>query len=164
VHLQARDLKDIKRGNQVKSSKRQDLEETGFNEGTDENATGLGQVGHKRPRIDYSVFRTDVARLQQNLDDLETDLKQHSMQVRARPPKPLPFPRAPLRSQLFSETSCTERAHVWPNPAPNSAPCPGLAWPPPLARRRTATRSSLRCPCRQRVAGATEARAHPPRS
>ena len=61
MHLQARDLKDIKRGNQVKSSKRQDLEETGFNEGTDENATGLGQVGHKRPRIDYSVFRTDVA-------------------------------------------------------------------------------------------------------
>ena len=68
MHLQARDLKDIKRGNQVKSSKRQDLEETGFNEGTDENATGLGQVGHKRPRIDYSVFRTDVARLQPDLD------------------------------------------------------------------------------------------------
>jgi len=44
----------------------------------------LGQNGHKRPRIDYSVFRTDVARLQQNLDDLETDLKQHSMQVQQK--------------------------------------------------------------------------------
>ena len=77
MHLQARDLKDIKRGNQVKSSKRQDLEETGFNEGTDENATGLGQVGHKRPRIDYSVFRTDVARNREK----ETDRHRHRLML-----------------------------------------------------------------------------------
>jgi hypothetical protein len=82
----ARDLKDIKRGNQLKSSKRHDMEENGFNEGPDENSSSSGQSGtHKRMRIDYSIFRTDVARLQQNLDDLESDLKQHSMQV---PPPP----------------------------------------------------------------------------
>jgi hypothetical protein len=94
----ARDLKDIKRGNQLKSSKRHDMEENGFNEGPDENSSSSGQSGtHKRMRIDYSIFRTDVARLQQNLDDLESDLKQHSMQV---PPPPsvltsTPFPRPP---------------------------------------------------------------------
>jgi len=80
----ASDLKDIKRGNQVKSSKRQDMEETSFHEGPDENSSGISQNGHKRPRIDYSVFHSDVARLQQNLDDLETDLKQHSMQVQQK--------------------------------------------------------------------------------
>ena len=82
----ARDLKDIKRGNQLKSSKRHDMEENGFNEGPDENSSSSGQSGtHKRMRIDYSIFRTDVARLQQNLDDLESDLKQHSMQVLPTP-------------------------------------------------------------------------------
>ena len=80
----ARDLKDIKRGNQLKSSKRQEMEE--LNEGADDNgSSSSGQSGtHKRMRIDYSIFRTDVARLQQNLDDLESDLKQHSMQVQEK--------------------------------------------------------------------------------
>ena len=97
----ARDLKDIKRGNQLKSSKRQEMEE--LNEGADDNgSSSSGQSGtHKRMRIDYSIFRTDVARLQQNLDDLENDLKQHSQQVPAPlrphlqpplvPPSPYPY-------------------------------------------------------------------------
>ena len=73
---QASDLKDIKRGNQVKSSKRQDMEETSFHEGPDENSSGISQNGHKRPRIDYSVFHSDVARLQQNLVENQSLLDQ----------------------------------------------------------------------------------------
>ena len=92
----ARDLKDIKRGNQLKSSKRQEMEE--LNEGTGDNgSSSSGQSGtHKRMRIDYSIFRTDVARLQQNLDDLENDLKQHSQQV----PAPLRPHSNPPRTSL----------------------------------------------------------------
>ena len=99
----ARDLKDIKRGNQLKSSKRQEMEE--LNEGADDNgSSSSGQSGtHKRMRIDYSIFRTDVARLQQNLDDLENDLKQHSQQVPAplRPHLQTP-PRTSLRPLLVA--------------------------------------------------------------
>ena len=35
----------------------------------------------KKQRVDYSAFRTDVARLQKNLEDFEYDLKQHTLQV-----------------------------------------------------------------------------------
>ena len=130
----ARDLKDIKRGNQLKSSKRHDMEENGFNEGPDENSSSSGQSGtHKRMRIDYSIFRTDVARLQQNLDDLESDLKQHSMQV-------LPTPSAPPP----------------PPPTPHTPP------PLPLARRlRLALRPPPASHPLRPTAGARETRAHP---
>ena len=114
----ARDLKDIKRGNQLKSSKRQEMEE--LNEGADDNgSSSSGQSGtHKRMRIDYSIFRTDVARLQQNLDDLESDLKQHSMQVRAplRPHLPtLLVPRSALARR-------SRPARALPCPPPTRAP------------------------------------------
>lgn len=123
----ARDLKDIKRGNQLKSSKRHDMEENGFNEGPDENSSSSGQSGtHKRMRIDYSIFRTDVARLQQNLDDLESDLKQHSMQVL---PPPLPTP---------------PHTHLRPSPllAAFASPCALPACLPPLASHCRCKRNS----------------------
>ena len=127
----ARDLKDIKRGNQLKSSKRHDMEENGFNEGPDENSSSSGQSGtHKRMRIDYSIFRTDVARLQQNLDDLESDLKQHSMQVLPTPSAPPPPPPPPTHSSA---------------PPPCSPPSPRLAPSaclPPLASHCRCKRNS----------------------
>ena len=81
------------------------MEENSFNEGPDENSSSSGQsgTGHKRMRIDYSIFRTDVARLQQNLDDLESDLKQHSMQVpNPNPPYRSPHPPPNLSSPSLS--------------------------------------------------------------
>ena len=114
----ARDLKDIKRGNQLKSSKRHDMEENTFNEGPDENSSSSGQSGtHKRMRIDYSIFRTDVVRLQQNLDDLESDLKQHSMQVPS-------LPTAPSLTLLPPHPPCSPPS---PSPAPSPACLPPLA-------------------------------------
>mgnify|MGYP006163089753 FL=1 len=38
----------------------------------------------KKARHDYSVFKTDVARLQKNLDAFEADLKEHTMQVQLK--------------------------------------------------------------------------------
>mmetsp|Transcript_38187 Transcript_38187/g.126466 ORF Transcript_38187/g.126466 Transcript_38187/m.126466 type:complete len:246 (-) Transcript_38187:113-850(-) len=38
----------------------------------------------KRPRVDYSTFKTDVARLQKNLEEFEHDLKQHTLQVQQK--------------------------------------------------------------------------------
>jgi len=38
----------------------------------------------KKARHDSSTFKTDVARLQKNLDAFEADLKEHSMQVQLK--------------------------------------------------------------------------------
>ena len=71
-----RNLKEIKRGNQPK--KPLDAEE---------GIEGMDNLGDEAPlakksRHDYSAFRSDVARLQKNLDEFEADLKEHTMQVR----------------------------------------------------------------------------------
>ena len=42
------------------------------------------QIQSKRQRADYSIFKTDVARLQKNLEEFEVDLKQHPMQVQQK--------------------------------------------------------------------------------
>mmetsp|Transcript_28769 Transcript_28769/g.92178 ORF Transcript_28769/g.92178 Transcript_28769/m.92178 type:complete len:225 (+) Transcript_28769:126-800(+) len=68
-----RNLKDIKRGNQ---SKKNDTVEDGVDE--------VEQPQAKRPRVDYSTFKTDVARLQKNLEEFEHDLKQHTLQVQQK--------------------------------------------------------------------------------
>ena len=38
----------------------------------------------KKARTDYSAFKTDVERLQKNLDEFEHDLKEHTMQVQLK--------------------------------------------------------------------------------
>jgi len=77
-----RNLKEIKRGNQPK---KQDHEEemgepVGDPGGQD---CSSGQVA-KKARHDYSAFKTDVARLQKNLDAFEADLKEHTTQVQLK--------------------------------------------------------------------------------
>ena len=75
-----RNLKEIKRGNQ---SKKNDMEDLGGEEG----AQGEGDVQQpaaKKQRQDYAGFKTDVARLQKNLDEFEQDLREHTMQVQLK--------------------------------------------------------------------------------
>ena len=68
-----RNLKDIKRGAQSKKNE-QDFMVAG-------NAM---EPQIKKARVDYSTFKTDVARLQKNLQDFEYDLKQHTLQVQQK--------------------------------------------------------------------------------
>ena len=105
-----RNLKEIKRGNQPK---KHDHEE-GMDAPIEESCEG-GPSGAvvKKARHDYSAFKTDVARLQKNLDAFEADLKEHTMQVQlklactrhALPPRPRPVPHileAPLWPQRMA--------------------------------------------------------------
>jgi len=78
-----RNLKEIKRGNQPK---KHDADEAGLDgappeEGGEGSASGQAI---KKARQDYSAFKTDVARLQKNLDAFEADLKEHTMQVQLK--------------------------------------------------------------------------------
>lgn len=66
-------LKDIKRGSQ---SKKLIDEEVNLDDGEGQPV--------KKQRLDYSAFKTDVARLQQNLEEFEFDLKQHTLQVQQK--------------------------------------------------------------------------------
>ena len=99
-----RNLKEIKRGNQPK---KHDAEESmeGMDGGDDLPPPP------KKARHDYSAFKSDVARLQKNLDEFEADLKEHTMQARVAamsparhlsptfqpPPSPSPLSPAPPR-------------------------------------------------------------------
>ena len=75
-----RNLKEIKRGNQ---SKKHELEEGGYGmEG--EGGEPPSGPPQKKGRQEYAVFKSDVARLQKNLDDFEQDLKEHAMQVQMK--------------------------------------------------------------------------------
>jgi len=78
-----RNLKEIKRGNQPKKA---DEQEGGMEMPEPEQAEPAGPSQHvaKKARHDYSTFKTDVARLQKNLDAFEADLKEHSMQVQLK--------------------------------------------------------------------------------
>ncbi len=106
----ARNLKDIKRGNQ--SQKQQKTEpdvEPPAAAAAEENASE--QPPAKKPRVDYSAFKMDVARLQKNLEarrrraaraaaataraharscdarpaqEFERDLKDHTVQVQQK--------------------------------------------------------------------------------
>jgi len=73
-----RNLKEIKRGNQPKKTEAEEAMEASID--------GDGGEGPpaKKARHDYSVFKTDVARLQKNLDAFEADLKEHTMQVQLK--------------------------------------------------------------------------------
>lgn len=73
-----RNLKDIKRGTQ---SKKHEQVEQETEEGIADDSE---QIQSKRQRADYSIFKTDVARLQKNLEEFEVDLKQHTMQVQQK--------------------------------------------------------------------------------
>lgn len=75
-----RNLKEIKRGNQPKNKEP-------FDEGVPEEGGVTPDVNGqaaKKARQDYSAFKTDVARLQKNLDSFEADLKEHTMQVQLK--------------------------------------------------------------------------------
>jgi len=72
-----RNLKDIKRGNQIK--KQDDDGETQEAEPAPAQAPPA-----KKQRTDYSTFKDDVARLQKNLQDFEQDLKEHTSQVQQK--------------------------------------------------------------------------------
>ena len=77
-----RNLKEIKRGNQPK---KQEVEEAGMDAPIDEvGDSSAGAHVAKKARQDYLAFKTDVARLQKNLDAFETDLKEHTMQVQLK--------------------------------------------------------------------------------
>lgn len=69
-----RNLKEIKRGNQTKKDIQEHEEEVCHEEVEMPPAT-------KKQRADYSACREDVLRLQKNLEQFETDLKEHTMQV-----------------------------------------------------------------------------------
>ena len=71
VHARAQ---EIKRGTQSKSKQENDEGDSG------DYSSELPPA--KKPRQDYSVFQSDVARLQQNLNEFEQDLKEHTMHVR----------------------------------------------------------------------------------
>lgn len=74
-----RNLKEIKRGTQTKKS---DSPDEGEGEG--EGGDVMGPPPAKKPRQDYAAFRTDVSRLQKNLEEFEHDLKEHTMQVQLK--------------------------------------------------------------------------------
>ena len=79
-----RNLKEIKRGNQPKKHEGDDIAadvEEG-NQGV-HGGDGVHPVA-KKARTDYSAFKTDVERLQKNLDEFEHDLKEHTMQVQLK--------------------------------------------------------------------------------
>ena len=76
-----RNLKEIKRGNQPKKHDHEEAMDGAIEEGADASASGPVV---KKARHDYSAFKTDVARLQQNLDAFEADLKEHTMQVQLK--------------------------------------------------------------------------------
>lgn len=69
-----RNLKEIKRGNQSKKDLQEHEEEVCHEE------VEMPQAA-KKQRADYSACREDVMRLQKNLEQFETDLKEHTMQV-----------------------------------------------------------------------------------
>ena len=105
-----RNLKEIKRGNQPKKQDNEDGMEAAL---IDEGGDGGSAPAPKKARHDYSAFKTDVARLQKNLDAFEADLKEHTMQVQlklactrhALPPRPRPVPHileAPLWPQRMA--------------------------------------------------------------
>lgn len=71
-----RNLKEIKRGTQSKSKQENDEGDSG------DYSSELPPA--KKPRQDYSVFKSDVARLQQNLNEFEQDLKEHTMHVQLK--------------------------------------------------------------------------------
>ena len=102
-----RNLKDIKRGNQ---SKKADVpEEAGVDD--EVGSEVMPPPPAKKPRQDYAAFKTDVSRLQKNLEEFEHDLKEHTMQVQlklayiltaldesAALPPAIPQTQQPLRS------------------------------------------------------------------
>lgn len=71
-----RNLKEIKRGTQSKKSEP--------DEGLEHGECGSEHPIAKKPRQDYSAFKSDVARLQKNLDEFEHDLKEHTMHVQLK--------------------------------------------------------------------------------
>ena len=93
-----RNLKEIKRGNQPKKQDNEDGMEAAL---IDEGGDGGSAPAPKKARHDYSAFKTDVARLQKNLDAFEADLKEHTMQVQLKLACTRTLPAA----------SCTGRAH-----------------------------------------------------
>lgn len=72
-----RNLKDIKRGNQIKKQ-----EEEVETPEVDQAPTQAPAA--KKQRTDYSAFKVDVARLQKSLQDFEHDLKEHTLQVQQK--------------------------------------------------------------------------------
>jgi hypothetical protein len=74
-----RNLKEIKRGNQ---SKKHDLPDDRVDEEPGNDV--VQPPAAKKTRQDYAAFKTDVARLQKNLDEFEQDLKEHTMQVQLK--------------------------------------------------------------------------------
>ena len=80
-----RNLKEIKRGNQPKKHDHDEgldapIEESSGH-GADSNGGGPPA---KKQKQDYSAFKSDVERLQKNLDEFEQDLKEHTMQVQLK--------------------------------------------------------------------------------
>jgi len=73
-------LKEIRRGNQPKKQDQDECVDTIIEEPRDLEETHVA----KKPRQDYSMVKMDVARLQQNLDAFEIDLKEHTMQVQLK--------------------------------------------------------------------------------
>ena len=78
-----RNLKEIRRGNQPKKSENEEAMDAAMDAAMDGDG-GDGAPVAKKPRTDYSSFKTDVARLQKNLDAFEADLKDHTMQVQLK--------------------------------------------------------------------------------
>ena len=121
-----RNLKEIKRGNQPKKHENDDIA-ADVEEGNQAShgVEGVHQVA-KKARTDYSAFKTDVERLQKNLDEFEHDLKEHTMQVQLK-----------LEYILNAlDDSVTDRP---PHYAPASAP-----QPPPAQQMVAATGQGLR--------------------
>jgi len=99
-------LKEIKRGNQPKKNEQdEDAGPIMDDSGIDGGAAGPAA---KKARTDYSAFKSDVARLQKNLDAFEQDMKEHTMQVQMKlacTPPPAPEPHPPAASPRLSATA-----------------------------------------------------------
>ena len=122
-----RNLKEIKRGNQPKKHENDDIAadvEDG-NQGAHGGGDGVHQVA-KKARTDYSAFKTDVERLQKNLDEFEHDLKEHTMQVQ-------------LKLEYILNALDDSAMDRQPNYAPAAVP-----QPPPVQQMVAATGQGLR--------------------
>jgi len=120
-----RNLKEIKRGNQPKKNDQEEEMGVANEEPADTGARPSEHVA-KKARHDYSTFKTDVARLQKNLDAFEADLKEHSMQVQLK--------LAYILSAL--DDSAEPQQLPAPDAASNGMPSNGMPMPQQLAGLR----------------------------
>jgi hypothetical protein len=131
-----RNLKEIKRGNQPKKNDQEEEMGVANEEPADTGARPSEHVA-KKARHDYSTFKTDVARLQKNLDAFEADLKEHSMQVQ------LKLACAPRPPPTLARLACYRTTSIR---APSALPLPPVHAPSSIPHQSTLRAAHRACP------------------